>query len=955
MKHSRLGRRLAAAILSAAMLAALLPITALAAGDGSQPSPAVVETVPSGAVSEAVQAFLDAVQAIAIPEEIDDETGPALSEQIGAAFDAYEALTDEEAALEDVQAAAALLQQASDALTGGAQTMALLTGEEFSIVVNVGYLDDSGNFVRTGSKTMVSTCRYGCGHSGYNHTMNAAEIVAQSGYTGSSWRVTRYGYWDTPADISTVNYNITGSAPYKADQAIWVIGEKPTIDQGGPSGDGNGSGNGNSNTNETVGSGKNQWTQTLVYHANYPGNNDPTVTVRYNVSSFVNVYTITPKTFAACGFTVPEGYQLKANSWYSASNGGSVLCSMGGSYGLNYNNNNKTIHLYAQYTPTTAPINAISLTYDAQGGKVEGKDTHTITIHTTEKSYSFNSLEPVREGYTFLGWYDGTGANAHQVSWPYTLSLVGAATEITKTVYAKWEQLPDTHADATIIYQNGGGSGGPETETVSGSQNYTIKSPDAVGITAPEGKIFSHWAKGNDMYFPGDMFMPADGSTNTFVAIWKDDDSETGNATYTVQWFDKDGNTIKADETRRGTLNNPVSVTEADKLVPGYTFDGTDSRNVLQAVLENASGTVLKLYFTKNPFNWDDLNVEKTADKTKVKPGDVVTYTVKVENHTGKDLTSVKVEEKLDSNLEFVSFACQYSTDITYIPTTGICSIPSLKKGDTAVLTIKAKVKDGVADNTVIGNTAKVTDATDEDDEKLPDDKTPADSVKVTVDNPPVTYTVTYTDGVEGEEIFPDEVHTGLQDGAETPAFNNGVNPTRDGYIFKGWTPDVAETVTGNVTYIAVWEVEKPDPTETPDPTESPKPTETPKPTESPKPTATPKPTESSKPTETPKPTESPKPSETPAPTATPSATEAPKDDHPEIEQARRDGTWGKDDDNGNGTTGGTAGGASAASGSSTIPQTGDDFSLALWLVLLAAALAALVGLGFLRRRNSRD
>ena len=68
------------------------------------------------------------------------------------------------------------------------------------------------------------------------------------------------------------------------------------------------------------------------------------------------------------------------------------------------------------------------------------------------------------------------------------------------------------------------------------------------------------------------------------------------------------------------------------------------------------------------------------------------------------------------------------------------------------------------------------------------------------------TYTVTYTDGVENEEIFADQNHAGLLSGTATPAFNG--TPTRTGYIFGGWDPEVAETVTGNAIYTATWKVD---------------------------------------------------------------------------------------------------------------------------------------------------
>ena len=65
-------------------------------------------------------------------------------------------------------------------------------------------------------------------------------------------------------------------------------------------------------------------------------------------------------------------------------------------------------------------------------------------------------------------------------------------------------------------------------------------------------------------------------------------------------------------------------------------------------------------------------------------------------------------------------------------------------------------------------------------------------------------YPVTYTDGVENEEIFEDQSAIVLKD-ETTPAFN-GETPSREGYSFKGWDPKVEKTVTKNVTYTAVWE-----------------------------------------------------------------------------------------------------------------------------------------------------
>lgn len=108
----------------------------------------------------------------------------------------------------------------------------------------------------------------------------------------------------------------------------------------------------------------------------------------------------------------------------------------------------------------------------------------------------------------------------------------------------------------------------------------------------------------------------------------------------------------------------------------------------------------------------------------------------------------------------------------------------------------------------------------------------PKPTVSYTVSSPyipPVTnyYTVTYNDGVDGEEVFADQVNRGLTYGTLTPEFK-GV-PVREGYIFKGWMPAVAERVTSNAYYQATWE-KKAGPTDPTEPAKPEKPTKPEKP-----------------------------------------------------------------------------------------------------------------------------
>ena len=65
------------------------------------------------------------------------------------------------------------------------------------------------------------------------------------------------------------------------------------------------------------------------------------------------------------------------------------------------------------------------------------------------------------------------------------------------------------------------------------------------------------------------------------------------------------------------------------------------------------------------------------------------------------------------------------------------------------------------------------------------------------------TYTVKYVDGVDGE-AFEAEEYT-VKAGEATPAFQGDLTKY-PGWKFKAWTPDLADTVTEDVTYTATWE-----------------------------------------------------------------------------------------------------------------------------------------------------
>lgn len=61
--------------------------------------------------------------------------------------------------------------------------------------------------------------------------------------------------------------------------------------------------------------------------------------------------------------------------------------------------------------------------------------------------------------------------------------------------------------------------------------------------------------------------------------------------------------------------------------------------------------------------------------------------------------------------------------------------------------------------------------------------------------------TVTYEDGCNGE-VF-ESVQVSVKKGSQIP--DAGLEPTRDGFLFNGWSPSVTGKADNDVTYVAQW------------------------------------------------------------------------------------------------------------------------------------------------------
>lgn len=158
-----------------------------------------------------------------------------------------------------------------------------------------------------------------------------------------------------------------------------------------------------------------------------------------------------------------------------------------------------------------------------------------------------------------------------------------------------------------------------------------------------------------------------------------------------------------------------------------YQYTSADTVTLPSDPSQLTEQPVLKLYYDQSA---PELEINKTANKTEVKPGEEVTYTIQIKNVGPAPANGVKVTDSLPDGLEFVNYS--YTKDsYSYGPYKGrpsrdIYQLSTIKSGTTVTLKITAKVKDNVAADTTITNTATAV----ADNRK---DATPSDSADITV------------------------------------------------------------------------------------------------------------------------------------------------------------------------------------------------------------------------------
>lgn len=447
---------------------------------------------------------------------------------------------------------------------------------------------------------------------------------------------------------------------------------------------------------------------------------------------------------AASRASVNSGYQIVG--WSKESNANPTTWSLNKS-GTTACNKGSTIYLVAK-NPNPTTKYTYTLNYDANGGTGAPSADSWSTTDAAIRYHSFTvkNTIPTREGYVFKGWKanDGsdtiyTGGMTCAVS-QYGNDVVKNGNTWTRTLYAVWEEAAPPMPDKPTAPGEGDLSGLIGNITVNCTNEAAAHELKTKGYALISGS-----------YTTGEVEGDAENGYTYTVTI---------NSQKYVEQFDTD----------TGAAHDPKGVNATVTLK--YTDNGWTVESGAPVVFDVAC--VTEIVPPARPGAEDLSNLKAPVDvtcTTKPETHAAVHFSLRGGTYTIGDVAGNETDGyTCDITVTADKYVARYNMDYGKHTLTG---------DNTKTLTLKYVEGQWAVDTPI---TFPVECGT----------------------APETTYTVTYTDGVENEEIFADQVYGNLLSGTATPAFNG--TPTRAGYKFLGWEPTVAETVTENATYVAQWE-----------------------------------------------------------------------------------------------------------------------------------------------------
>ena len=445
---------------------------------------------------------------------------------------------------------------------------------------------------------------------------------------------------------------------------------------------------------------------------------------------------------AASRASVNSGYQIVG--WSKESNANPTTWSLNKS-GTTACNKGSTIYLVAK-NPNPTTKYTYTLNYDANGG-TGAPESQSYSEASTKSPlthiFTVSGTEPTRVGYTFKGWSENkVGTDEYYAGNDYPLTARKDNPNVSATLYAVWEEATPPKPDKPTA---------PGEDSLSGLiGNITVNCTNEAAAHELKTKGY---ALISGSYTTGEVEGDAENGYTYTVTI---------NSQKYVEQFDTD----------TGAAHTPKDA--AATVTLKHTDNGWAVERVVPVVFNVAC--VTEIVPPAKPGAEDLAKLEAPVE---------VVCTTKPETHASARFSLIEGNYNIGdvSGNKTDGYTCDITvTADRYVAWYNLDYGKHTLTGDNTKKTLTLKYEEG----------------------KWVAEKPVTFPVKCETE-PETTYTVTYTDGVVGVEVFEDVVHENLPYGTKTPAFY-AKDPTRKGYVFTGWNPAVAAIVTGDATYTAVWE-----------------------------------------------------------------------------------------------------------------------------------------------------
>jgi uncharacterized repeat protein (TIGR02543 family) len=510
-------------------------------------------------------------------------------------------------------------------------------------------------------------------------------------------------------------------------------------------------------------------TRILLLKLNYDGE-DHLISTQYYDSSSAYDYKHVRNILFNCDNSLYSVGKVTVNSSYSGSSydGSEVSydATSGTSVDFTYGTSRETITVTA-----TLVEKKFNVSYDNNGGTGDISDTNS---YSNGRTVTISSKEPTYEGHVFLGWSYGN----HM----YQAGDTVVVDKSDVNFVAQWAPV-----SKMVIYE------AEEGGSVSNSKDYIVNDDALIGSTAvadtANGYTFDGWYNGNNKVSGSATFTPTEKKAATYTAKFVRQDvtlyfHNSSSGTTITSVTGKRGDTIAA-----GVSDNVEIDLEAAKVFVKNGGYGISAETV------DAAKSLADLETLGFTFTFDGWCTAAHNGGVFLAEGDSMkTLGVKYNNAAYKnEAAQIFGGATADVYAHYnITYKANYKVEFINADT--------------------LKIIKSVNRSALVNSTASVTES-----DKSVDGYTYAgDDYSGTVLSGSITgdgklvlklyfhesCLISYQPGDHG--TFAAQTTADLTYGTAMPAFN-GETTGEAGYTFAGWSPAVADKVTGSATYVAQW------------------------------------------------------------------------------------------------------------------------------------------------------